>query len=410
MRIRLGVFLGVLLIPLFIGVANIDAASVTGRASTVLEWYDDPQGDTAIPAFQYLQLRVKDIADSGYNFKFYGRVAEDFNNEVDVESRLYYAYLENKEVLNNLGFRLGRQFISTTAGATIMDGLSLNYSFLENYKARVFVGGDVQYYEDYDIDDLIDGFELSGKFFDDKLEAEVSFLQKWDDALLAKELLGFNADLDLSKNLWLYNELQWDTISERLSYSLIGGKYRFQKPFTLRLEYLYSLPVFSSTSIYSVFAVEEYEEVLAELTYRLSRDLKLFGRYTLEIYEEFSNANVFELGIEKMRSNKHYGYLVATFRDDDDGQNLYGFKAYANYQFLPDLRAGIGANIDVLEREIAYFNTDSSDQSETTSTRIWVDTKYVFNKKINLKAKYEYIESDLWDYYNRGTIRLNVLF
>jgi hypothetical protein len=31
-------------------------------------------------------------------------------------------------------------------------------------------------------------------------------------------------------------------------------------------------------------------------------------------------------------------------------------------------------------------------------------------KAINVQAKVERIESDLWDYYNRGRIRLNVLF
>jgi|GEM_PF-684406 len=410
MRIWLGVFLGLLLVPLVMGVAYVDAASVSGRSSTVLEWFDDSEGDTALPAYQYLQLKIKDIGAEGYNFKLYGRLADDINNEVDIDSRLYYAYIENKEVFNGLGFRLGRQFISTTAGASMMDGLSLNYAFNKNYKARVYGGGDVTYYEDYDIEDLIAGIELSGEFLEGDLVTEVSYLQKWDDGLLAKDLVGFNVDYDLGKNLWFYNELQYDVLSERFSYVLLGGKYRFNKPLTLRTEYLYSLPVFSSTSIYSVFAVEEYEEVMAELTWKKSRDIHIFGRYTRELYQEFSDANVFEIGIEKLRTGKYSGYIVGTIRDDSDGQNLYGAKAYAAYKFMAKLRAGLGIHIDVLERDIAYFNTDDNDQNETTSTRVWVDAKYDLSKKMNLKAKYEYIESDLWDYYNRGTIRLNVLF
>lgn len=410
MRIWLGVFLGLLLVPLVLEVAYVDAASVSGRSSTVLEWFDDSEGDTALPAYQYLQLQIKDIGAEGYNFKLYGRVADDINDEVDIDSRLYYAYIENKEVFNDLGFRLGRQFISTTAGASMMDGLSLNYAFNKNYTARVYGGGDVTYYENYDIEDLIGGIELSGKFFEGDLLAEISYLQKWDDGLLAKDLVGFNVDYDLNKNLWLYNELQYDVLSERFSYVLLGGKYRFNKPLTLRTEYLYSLPVFSSTSIYSVFAVEEYEEVMAELIWKKSRNIQIFGRYTRELYQEYSDANVFEFGIEKLRTGNYSGYIVGTIRDDSDGQNLYGAKAYADYRFMAKLRAGLGVHIDVLERDIAYFNTDDNEQNETTSTRIWVDGKYDLSKKMNLKAKYEYIESDLWDYYNRGTIRLNVLF
>jgi len=391
-------------------VVSVEAASLSGRSSTALEWYDTANEETALPTYQYLQLNVKDLLKPGYNFKVYGRLAEDFADESDVESRLYYAYLEKKEFLKNLDFRLGRQFISTTAGASMMDGLTLKYSLSDDYTFRVFAGGDVTYYDGYNLKDVVDGIEFSGKFFNKKVEIGTSYLQKWEEGLIAQELVGFDIDYDFKDNLWLYNELQFDLISERFSYALFGGKYRFNKPFTLRAEYLYSLPVFSSTSIYSVFAVEEYKELMAELTWKMSRHIQFFSRITHEFYAEFSDADVYELGVEKLRTDGFYGYLTGTYRDDEDGQGLYGFKAYANYQFCSKFRAGLGANIDVLERDIAYFNTDDADQNETTSTRIWVDGRYDLSKKMNLTAKYEYIESDLWEYYNRGILRLNIKF
>ncbi len=391
-------------------IASIEAASLSGRSSTALEWYDTAEEETATPAYQYLQLNAKDLLKSGYNFKFYGRLADDLSGKDDVDSRLYYAYLEKKNFLKNLDFRLGRQFISTTAGASIMDGLTLKYSLSDAYSIRTFAGGDVKYYDGYSLKDVVDGIEFNGKFINNSVDLGISYLQKWDEGLIAQELIGFDVDYDFKENLWLYNELQFDLISERISYALFGGKYRFKKPFTLRAEYLYSLPVFSTTSIYSVFAVEEYKELMAELTYKFSREIQFFGRITHEFYQEFSDADVFELGVEKLRTNGFYGYLTGTFRNDDDGQSLYGFKAYANYQFCTRFRAGLGANVDVLERDIAYFNTDDAEQNETTSTRIWVNGRYDLSKKMNLTAKYEYIESDLWDYYNRGILRLNIKF
>jgi hypothetical protein len=90
MRVWHGFVLGVFLVPLALGLAcPVQAAEVYGRASTVVEWYDSPDEDTAIPLHQYLQLNVTDIADKGYNFRFYGRLADDIENEVDVDSRLY---------------------------------------------------------------------------------------------------------------------------------------------------------------------------------------------------------------------------------------------------------------------------------------------------------------------------------
>ena len=412
MRVWQEFVLGMLLVPLVVGQAcPVQAIEIHGRASTVMEWYDSPDEDTAIPIHQYLQFNLTNIADKGYNFKAYGRLADDINSEVDVDSRLYYAYLEKRDLFTGLDFRLGRQFISTTAGASVVDGLNLDYAFMKNYHAKLYGGGDVTYYDGYDVDSNgVWGFEVGGIFFDKALDANLSYLQKWYDGVLSMELIGFDASYDWDGKLWLYNETQWDYLSDRLSYELIGGKYRFNGPWTLRLEYLYSLPVFSSTSIYSVFAVEEYEEVLAEATWTIRPGLQSFGRYTREIYDEFSDANVFEIGVEKLRTGKFSGYVSGVVRDDEDGQDLYGIKARAAYRFLPEFEAGVGAEVDVMDREIDFFAADDSGQGETTNTRLWVYGTYDFTDKISLDAKFERVESDLWDYYNRGRLRLNLLF
>ncbi|MDT8441550.1 MAG: hypothetical protein RQ723_07805 [Desulfuromonadales bacterium] len=411
MRVWQRCVLGMLWVPLVLTLAlPAQAATVTGRASTVLEWYDTAEEETAIPLHQYLQFSLLDLGNQGYNFKVYGRLSDDLADEVDVDSRLYYAYLEKKGVVDGLDFRLGRQFISTTAGASLMDGLRLDYGFAKNYSLTVYGGGDVTYYSGYNAKDVVWGVEGGGRFLDDALEVNLSYLQKLQDGRLDIELIGFDASYDWQGRLWLYSETQWDYLSDRLSYQLLGGKYRFDGPYTLRLEYLYSLPVFSANSIYSVFAVEEYEEVMAEVTWTIRRGLQAFGRYTHEIYDEFDDASVFEFGLEKLRTVNCSGYVSGVVRRDDDGQNLHGMKAYGNYRFTPKISAGLGLSVDVLEREIAFFHSDDTDQDETTSTRLWADARYSFTKKVNVEAKYEYIESDLWDHYNRGRVRLNILF
>ena len=195
MRVGHGFVLGILLVTLSLGLASsAEATNIYGRASTVLEWYDDPEEDTAVPVYQYLQFSLIDIADSGYNFKAYGRLADDIESEVDVDSRLYYAYLEKRDFLDfeGLDFRLGRQFIVTTAGASLMDGLNLDLTFYENYHVMLYGGGDVTYYEGYDVDSNgIWGTEIGGFFIEDALEANLSYLQKWEDGVLSIELIGF---------------------------------------------------------------------------------------------------------------------------------------------------------------------------------------------------------------------------
>ncbi|PLX90345.1 MAG: hypothetical protein C0614_00725 [Desulfuromonas sp.] len=399
-------------VPLILMLAiPVQAATLSGRASTVAEWFDTAEEETALPFYQYLQFSLMDMGGKGYNFKAYGRLADDLQDEVDIDSRLYYAYVEKKDLLGRLDLRLGRQFITTTAGASLMDGLRFDYRFLDNYSAKLYGGGDVTYYENYTFDaNGVFGVELGGLVYDEVFGFNLSYLQKWREGVLGQELAGLDLSYDIDGKLWAYGEFQYDVLSERMSYALTGAKYRFDNSLSLRLEYLYSLPVFVSTSIYSVFAVDEYEELLAETVFKISPSFQSYFRYVHEMYVDFEDADVFEAGIEKLRTGRVYGYVSGIYRLDEDGQDLGGVKAYMNYKCGSGFSAGMGANVDVLERSIAYFDSDDSEQDETTSTRLWVDAKMELTKSVNLEAKYEYIESDLYDYYNRGRVRLNVLF
>ena len=385
---------------------NAQSATFSGRSSSVIEFFDDADEDTAIPVYQYLMLNVSDIDDDGMRFRSYGRLATDTQNEVDVDSRLYYAYLEKKGAFNDrLDYRLGRQFVITTAGASVMDGLDLTVNNLGPVNVRAFGGGDVTYYENYDSDNLVWGAEVYGTFFND-LDLGVSYLQKWDNSSLTKELIGLDVDYDKDNLINLYSELQFNYINDVVSYFLAGAKYYRSPKWNLRTEYLYSLPVFTSTSIYSVFAAEEYEEIMGEFTYNIALGLRAFGRITHEMYDEFSDANVFEAGVEKIRSDRFSGYLAGVYRDDEDGQDLKGIKARIGYMFNKYLHAGVGANIDSLDRRIDL----EDDEDDTTSDLYWAYASINFNKKMNLQLKMERASSDLWDEYYRGRARFNISF
>jgi len=399
------VFLTIVLLYPFLS-EKAQAATFIGRSGTEIDFLDDAD-ETAVPIYEYLLINVLDIDNSGMNFKGYGRLATDIQGEADVDSRLYYAFLEKKGIFDSrLDFRLGRQFVATTAGASIMDGLDLVLNNVGPLSFRLFGGGDATYYEDYDQDDLVWGAEVNGIFWQNSLTLGLSFLQKWESSDLSQELIGFNFDYN-KKNLFnLYSELQVNYLNDLVSYFLVGGKYYKNPKWNLRAEYLYSLPVFTSTSIYSVFAVDEYEEALAEFTYNIAPGLRVFGVYTREMYVEFSDANVFEAGIEKIRTGRFSGYLTGVIRNDDEGQDLKGFKARVAWMFSKKFQAGVGANVDVLDRRIDL----EDDDDETTSSLYWIYGTYFFTDRGNLQLKLERASSDLWDEYYHGRLRLNVSF
>lgn len=391
--------------------SHVEAATVSGRSSTVIEWFDTAEEETAVPVFQYLKLNVRHIGD-GYNFSSYGRLGYDLADELEghyADSRLYIAYLDKKNFLtDNLDMRLGRQFISTSAGAAVMDGLKLDYRFKGKYRVSLFGGGDVTYYEGYSAKDLVLGGSVAGTFFDD-LKLGASYVAKVDGGRLAQELLGFDFEYDFDDKVFIYGETQYDYLSKRTSYILAGFKYYYSPTWATRVEYLYSLPVFSSTSIYSVFAVDEYEELMGEITYNHGDGWHAFVRYTHEMYVDFSDASVVQAGIEKIRTEKYSGYLTGVFRYDKDGQDLKGVKLYLGALLTSNLRAGVGVDIDVFERNVNYFD-DQASSNETTSRRYWVDATYYHSNKINVQSQLARVESNLWNHYYRGNIRLNVLF
>jgi len=380
---------------------TVQAASISGRSSTVLEWFDNADEETAVGAYQYVNLSARDLP-GGLDFQGYGRLAEDLKDEVDIDSRLYYAYLDKQKLIGNLDARLGRQFVSTTAGASLLDGLKLDYTGLGDFALSLYGGGDVSYYDGYDSKDWLAGVE--GAYTPiQNLKASLAYLQQWEDGDLAKELIGFELDYDLQQALNLYGEVQYSWLTDEVTYFLTGVNYHRDRNWSLRGEYLYSLPVFSATSIYSVFAVSEYQEASLEALYRLGKGLNTFARLSNEFYAEYDDARVIELGIEKLRTGKYSGYLVGVYRDDEEGQGLYGAKVRVAYRFHEKFEAGLGAHIDVLERRL-------DDDDETTSSRIWVDANTHLTRTISLQAKVESVESDLWSEYFRGRLRLNISF
>ncbi len=401
--------LGSAVLLLILGPAGMAlGASVSGRSSTVLEWFDTAQEKTAVPFHQYLLFNVHEIAP-GLSFHSYGRLSDDLASRVDVDSRLYYAFLEKRGLLlPNLDARLGRQFISTAAGASVMDGLHLQYNDLGPAILKIFGGGDVRYHESYSAEDLIWGAEVSAKIGLD-LDLGLSYLQKWDGGDLAHELIGFEANYVWRRMLNIYSETQYSWITKDVAYFNLGANYYRNPKWSLRTEYLYSLPLFPSTSIYSVFAADKYQELMAELVYYVDPGLRLLGRYVREFHESFSDANLFEFGVEKLRTDRFSGYVLGTWRDDKDGQDLKGIKVRAAWLFNRYVDAGVGAHIDVLERRL---NTHDlfEEKSETTARRYWVDSTVYFSPTVNLQGKVERIESEFWNYYYQGRVRLNILF
>ena len=108
---------------------KVGAATFSGRSSTVIEWFGDPSDETAVPIYQYILLNVRDVDNDGMNFKGYGRLATDTQDVVDVDSRLYYAYLEKRGVFDSrVDFRYGDGAMRQLTGVPQQEGFILVFT------------------------------------------------------------------------------------------------------------------------------------------------------------------------------------------------------------------------------------------------------------------------------------------
>jgi len=208
-----------------------------------------------------------------------------------------------------------------------------------------------------------------------------------------------------------YGEYQFNYLSDTMSYLLLGVNYHRNQDWQLRTEYLYSKPVFSATSIYSVFAAAEYQEIMSQLNYRLGPGTFAFGRFTYEMYENV--ASVVETGIEKIRTDRFSGSTSGLFRDHREGQDLYGTRGRIAYLWSHRLQLGGGASIDVLERHPVVFDGEETaieGKYEETACRIWADATVFFSPNASMETRISRIESNRWNEYYYGNIRFNYHF
>ena len=376
--------------------------SLRGDTTAVLESYENPvDGDAALPFYQYLRLDLKEgRGDEARRIRVYGRLALDFADEVDPDSRLYYAYYEEKNFWKGADLRVGRQWVNTVAGSPIFDGLRLDTGKEGLFDVSLFGGGYVTV-EDDSGDDYLWGLSLKDDLWA-RTDVTASYLQKWVEGDLATEIFGFSGRTKVSQRGSAYGEFQYDMISRIMAYYLAGVRLVPGDRWTFKGEYLGTSPVFDSTDIYSVFAVDEYREATFSADYRVNRSWTLFGSYSREFYESFDDADVVEAGCELKKPGGYGGYVAGVYRTGEE--ELKGVKVDYRMPAPYEISLDVGAEFNV------YNRIDDEEDDDTSAKRYWVEGRKELGKDLTLRAKFERVESIVYDYYNRGRISLRYGF
>ena len=360
------------------------SAEIHGRSSTQFAWFNDVfTGNKQHEFGEYLNLSVTKIDKEGkLSFQGYGRVTQDINNGEGLNGRLYYLYGDYSNLFDKVDIRLGRQFVNYAAGSALIDGGKIDLKNVGPIGFSVMGGRNVF-------------FDLNGEATRDRdfafgaavylngyknTDAELSYFLKLDNDGVARDQLGFSA-----KQYWNsfkgYVDTRFDLPSETFTELLVGAKYFPTANLVLTAEWYQSYPTFDSTSIYSIFAVDRYQEALVRADYTINDMLSVNAGYTRQFYGEGSDASdVVEVGcrirpIENLRLDLNYDH------NNGYGGNLNGGSAEVTYTPVKPLDLAAGLQYDVYA-----FDRSTGDE---TARKYWFGAKYKLARNMSASVRAE---------------------
>src|SRR6266545_2405852 len=295
------------------------AADVQVTTSTQNPWYRDYLSDNKglSDVSQYLRLSASRLDDEGkFNLYGYGRILGQFSSasegrpqlgfplESDVVGRLYYLYLDYRDVVKDrLDLRAGRTYVPTAALAATVDGLNLNFKNVAvmgpvGLGASAFGGRRVTFDAKGEIGNGNDSL-WGGSVYVDTIKFtrfEASYARMLTDGALAQEVVA----LDLSSTPYtavnLNGRLKYDIVSSRYSEAQAGVSVAPFAALVLRGELYSSYPSFDKFSFYRFFNVNHFQQLSGAAEYQLFSNLRLSARYAHERFDDNATAGSIETG------------------------------------------------------------------------------------------------------------------
>jgi hypothetical protein len=380
------------------------AMELHGRSSTQLQWFNNYFDDKQqVEIGQYLSASLTKIdADNKLSIEGYGRLTQDLKNGEGLQGRLYYLYANYRDLYDKVDLRLGRQFINYSAGTALIDGGKVDLKNVGPVGFSVMGGRNViydLYNESTSSGDYVLG--MSAYLYDFKdTDLDISWYHKMVNDEEALDIVGASFKQYLFNQIKLYGNTRYDVASEVFGEVLAGVSYFPLENLILTAEYYQSYPTFDATSIYSVFAVNRYQEGVFKADYRINKMFSVNAGYTRQDYDE-GTSNVYEIGagirpMDTLRLNLNYDFISGY-----DG-NQHGAVIDAEYEAMKDLKLGAGFQ----------YNVDKYDEltGEVIGRSYWGGARYQLNKTMSFNARIENNNNSHYKEDWRGRVAFNLDF
>jgi len=383
-------------------VAPVNAAEpVRFDSSTQFLWGDDLLGESQTILSQYLRFSYRPDGKK-FSLSGYGSLWDDFNSgdirENGLLGRVYYLYMDYIPH-QNTSLRLGRQYVNFSAGSSIMDGLSLGVKNIGPFSVTVAGGRDVVFALDSDqsrpgnyfagLDLRLDGVRAT--------QLGLSYAVKFDQSELAREELGMDFRYIYSY-VSPYAEVKYDVLTKAVDEATAGVDVFPTADLMIRGETYYSYPSFDSTSIYSVFAVDEYHEYLVRAEYSLEAPVTLFASYVKQTYEDDEDTDNYIMGARTYPLDNLTLSASVDYRRGYGGK-LWGFELTGDYRVNNEMALGAGIQYDTYRRPENLNDGDAQ--------RYWLGGRRTLSKNVSLIARIEDNVNENFRHRPLGRVALN---
>jgi hypothetical protein len=362
-----------LLMALLLAATQGMAADIHGRSSTQLTWFNNEltENNRQVELGEYLRIGITNIDKAGkFSIYGYGRASQDLINGEGLNGRLYYLYGEYRDLFDKADIKLGRQFVNNAAGSAIIDGLQVD---VKNTGIPVgvslFGGRDVIYGLNGEIGygwntDLGISAYLTGV---KQADLEFGWFRKWDHGDIARDILGAAGKFYLLNNVKVYANAKYDLTSEVFNEVQAGLKYYPTSDLIFTGEYYQSFATFDTTSIFSVFAVNQYHEGVFRVDYTFNDKVSVNAGYNRQGYGEGAIANVYHVGLG-VRPIEHLKVNVEYDNRTGFGGSFNGAIIDADYEINKQAQVAAGFTYDVYQRDALT--------GDEIARRYWLGGKY----------------------------------
>ncbi|ABB31150.1 hypothetical protein Gmet_0908 [Geobacter metallireducens GS-15] len=379
-------FTHILLLAGVVSASTGFAAQINGRSSTQLIWFNDYYSGRQVELVEYLRLSVTKIDEAGkFSLYGYGRGSQDLNNGDGLNGRLYYLYADYRGLFDKVDFRLGRQFVNNSAGTALVDGGQIDLRNIGPIGFNVFGGRDVVFGINGEaghsgnyamgLSAYLSGFRNT--------DLDVSWFRKWDDGDVSRDILGASFKQYLFNRLKLYGNARYDVTAEVFNEVLGGVKYFPMANLIFTGEWYQSYPTFDTTSIYSVFAVNRYQEGVFRVDYTINDMIAVNAGYSRQDYGDDGIANVYELGC-RLHPISSVEIGLAYDKRNGYGGKLDGGQLDVAWDVTKGLQLSGGLTYDVYQRD---FYLDGS--SRETAQKYWLGGKYKLARNLQASLRVE---------------------